>query len=868
MRPKHADPFRSRTAWLRYGAAVAAAFLAALLRFALGPAGQAAPYLSFFAVVILIAWYGGFGPGVVTTALSAVLAVYFFLHRPFSLQVDDWRGLVRFILGSLLLTWLIQALYRVRHRAEENRSLAAKRLAEIEAHQRWAAVTLASIGDGVLTTDTEGRVTFMNPVAAALTGWTMDDATGQNVNAVFRIFDEETKAPLENPLDRVLKEGTVNRLAANAMLETKDGARIPIDDSGAPIKDEQGQVTGAVLIFRDITERRRMEQQRSDAEEQLARSQKEMSGILASISDGFVALDREWHYTYVNDAAARQARMRREDMLGQCVWELFPQAVGTALYRELHRSVAEQTPVTCEAGYTQYRQTLQIRAYPSTQGISLHVVDISAEKEAAAATARLASIVESSGDAIISKNLDGIVITWNKGAERIFGYTEAEMVGQPIALLAPPERAAEMAQILERIKRGERVETFETIRRRKDGRLLDISLTVSPLHDAAGRIIGASKIARDITDQKAAEQALRNSEARLAMALDAGAMGVWEWNIREQKVSWSPQLETMHGLQPGTFDGTFESFQSDIHPDDRGRVLREIQGAVDARADYATEYRIVLPDGCVAWLEARGGILFNDSGEPEKMLGVCTNITTRKRAEEELLRQADRLARSNADLQSFAYAASHDLQEPLRNISTFAELLERRYKGKLDTEGDDLISYIVESAVRMGNLVEDLLGYSRLISSDQAPMIGVRLNEAVDWAVGNLQTAIDQSGATVETGPLPTLCGDSLLLSQLFQNLIGNAIKYRGAEPPRIRISAEQMNGEWVISVSDNGLGIDPAYHDKIFGVFRRLHGNEYPGTGIGLALCKRIVEKHGGRIWVESEVGKGATFRFALARN
>ncbi len=276
---------------------------------------------------------------------------------------------------------------------------------------------------------------------------------------------------------------------------------------------------------------------------------------------------------------------------------------------------------------------------------------------------------------------------------------------------------------------------------------------------------------------------------------------------------------------------------------------------------------MVRPEGGVAWLEGRGRILVNDAGEPAKMLGVCLNITTRKQAEEELLQQAGRLARSNADLQSFAYAASHDLQEPLRNISTFAELLERRYKGKLDNEGDDLISYIVESAVRMGSLVEDLLGYSRLISSEQVPGTEVRLNEAVEWAVRNLQTAIEQSGASVETGPLPALYGDSMQLSQLFQNLIGNAIKYRGPETPRIRISAEANAGDWVISVSDNGLGIDPAYHDKIFGVFRRLHGSEYPGTGIGLALCKRIVEKHGGRIWVESEAGKGATFRFSLAR-
>jgi PAS domain S-box-containing protein len=822
-------------------------------------------------MAILSAWYGGFGPGLVTTALEAVLAVYFFFPPIFRAQIDDWRGLVRFILGSVFIAALIQALYKVRLRNEENRALAAKRLAEIRAHHEWAAVTLASIGDAVLTTDTEGRITFMNPVAAALTGWTADAAAGQNINAVFRIFDERTDAPVENPLDRVLREGIIGGfattgLANDTVLETRDGVRIPIDDSGAPIKDPDGRIAGAVLIFRDITERRRIERRRKEAEEQLERSQKEFRNLVESISDGFVALDREWRYTYVNAEAARQARTSREEMIGRCIWDLFPQAVGTELHYELHRSVAEQTPVTCEAGYP--HQTFRIRAYPSSEGISLYVVDISAEKEAAAVTARLASIVESSSDAIISKNLEGIVTTWNKGAERIFGYTETEMTGQPIAILAPPDRASEIPRILERIKRGERVEAFETVRRTKEGRLVDISLAVSPIYDTGGRIVGASKIARDITEHKAADKALRNSEARLGMALDVGAMGVWEWDIRERKMTWSPQLEAIHGLQPGGFAGTLEDVDSDMHPDDRGRVLREIRRAFDTRTDYKAEYRIIRPDGGVAWLEARGRILMDGAGEPLKMLGVCMNITTRKRAEAELLLQADRLARSNADLRSFAYAASHDLQEPLRNISTFAELLVRRYKGRLDSEADEIISYMVESAVRMGSLIEDLLGYSRLVSAEDQPLADVPVNEAVRWALRNLQTAVEQSGARVEVDPLPTLHGDKLQLSQLFQNLIGNAIKYRGPEPPRIRIAAEESGGDWVFTVSDNGVGIEPAYHDKIFGIFRRLHGNEYPGTGIGLALCKRIVEKHGGRIWVQSEAGKGAAFKFSIKRD
>ena len=350
----------------------------------------------------------------------------------------------------------------------------------------------------------------------------------------------------------------------------------------------------------------------------------------------------------------------------------------------------------------------------------------------------LASIVESSDDAIISKDLNGIVTSWNQAATRIFGYTAEEMIGRPISVLAPPDAADEIPRILDRIRKGERVSHYETRRRTKNGRILEISLTVSPIRDSTGRIVGASKISRDITEKKLAERAM--------------------------------------------------------------------------------------------------------------------------------IEQAERLARSNSDLQEFAYVTSHDLQEPLRTIATFSELLRRKYAGRIDERADQYIDLLVGAATRMTALIRDVLSYSRLVKDERITASRVPSKLMVEWAIENLDTRIEESGATICLGDLPVVTVDKSATAQVFQNLLSNAIKYRTpGVPPLIRINGEIKEDEYLFSVEDNGIGIPPAYHKTIFGLFKRLHADEYEGTGIGLALCKRIIEKQGGRIWVESQPNQGSVFRFTI---
>ena len=254
---------------------------------------------------------------------------------------------------------------------------------------------------------------------------------------------------------------------------------------------------------------------------------------------------------------------------------------------------------------------------------------------------------------------------------------------------------------------------------------------------------------------------------------------------------------------------------------------------------------------------------------PGLHLSILRDVSERKRAEEALARQAAELARSNADLQQFAYVTSHDLQEPLRGIINFSEMLTKRYRGHLDADADTFLDYIVSGAYRMKGLIDSLLTYSRVVNVEAMPFAPVQLDAALHWATMNLQTVIEETQASVTHDQLPTVTADHVQLVQLFQNLIGNAIKYRKPdEPPQIHVSAEERGQDCIVSVRDNGIGINPGHRDRIFGVFKRLHGAEIPGTGIGLAICKRIVEKHGGQIWVKSEPGQGATFCFTIPCN
>jgi light-regulated signal transduction histidine kinase (bacteriophytochrome) len=318
-----------------------------------------------------------------------------------------------------------------------------------------------------------------------------------------------------------------------------------------------------------------------------------------------------------------------------------------------------------------------------------------------------------------------------------------------------------------------------------------------------------------------------------------------------------------------------------IHPEDRPLFLNHIKNLQDASHE-GMELKIVSKSGQIRWLAHICSPLYMQ----HKFLGrriSNRDITDRKNAEEELRKyrehleelveqrtaelkkMADELTRSNKDLKEFAYVVSHDLKEPLQVIKGFLMLFEKRYKDKLDEKANEIIRFTVDGAKRMQELIKDLLEYSQ-VGTKGKEFKPADCSLILNKAISNLKVSIEESGAVVTHDTLPTVTADAIQLSRLFQNLIGNAIKFHGSEAPMVHISTERKGDEWLFSVRDNGIGIDPKFADRIFAVFQRLHSSdEYPGTGIGLAICKKIVEHHGGRIWVESEPGKGATFYFII---
>lgn len=513
---------------------------------------------------------------------------------------------------------------------------AQKRASEaIRANEEWYRVTLSSIGDAVIATDAEGRITFMNPRAEKLTGWAQDEAKAKSLPQVFDIINELTRQKVENPVDKVLQHGEVVALANHTLLRNRLGHEFAIDDSAAPIRNALQELLGVVLVFRDVSD-------------------------------------------------ARKAELAQR---------------------------------------------------------------------------RLAAIVESSDDAIIGKNLDGYITSWNQGAERIFGYTAAEAVGQHITLIIPPERHDEEPKILARLRQGQRVDHYETVRLTKDGRRLNISLTISPIRNLEGNIVGASKISRDITAQKAAENAIREAQAQL----QAYAATL------EQRVA------------------------------DRTSKLEEL----------------------------------------------------------------------NKSLEGLSYSIAHDLRTPLRAIQGLTEILLEDQATRFDEHGRRIADDIIRAVRRMDALITDLMSYGRL-AHDELEVASVHSDEIIQQVLRNLQPDIVAAKATVEVGTdFPIFCAHRTTLEQVMTNLISNAIKFVDhSRKPKVKVyrapaSAPQFAR---LVVEDNGIGIKSEYIDRIYRIFERLHaGSRYPGTGIGLAIVQKGVQRMSGTTGVDSKPGKGSKFWIEL---
>ena len=615
-------------------------------------------------------------------------------------------------------------------------------------------VTLSSIGDGVIVTDADGNCTFLNPVAEALTGWSAEQALGQPVARVFHIVNEDSRRTVESPVTRVLHEGVVVGLANHTVLIGRDAREIPIDDSGAPIRAEDGSLIGAVLVFRDVTETRR----------------------------------------------AVEVRMH------------------------------------------------------------------------------LAAIVESSDDAIIGKNLDGIIVSWNQGAERLYGWTSEEIIGRPITTLLPPNQPDELPEIVKRLRRGERIEHLETTRVRKDGVPLQVSLTISPIKDSEGRVVGASKIARDITAQKRTEASLRVlAEASAALA-DLGDSESALGNVARLAVpaiadacvidiaepdGLLRRVVTAMSDAPGSSD-----LQVPADPSEDGGIARVVQTGM-------SELRSPAPEASTGAAQPQPASMSVPIRARGKILGVLSFLTTGsgRRFDGSDLRLAEDLANrvaaalDNARLfkeirdadrrkDEFLAMLAHELRNPLAPIRTSLEVL-RQSPGQGAAETARAI--MQRQVQHLSRLVDDLLDVSRIMQGHiELRREPIELAGIVGAAIETARPMLDLRGQEVALS-LPSepvwLHADPTRMAQILSNLLNNAAKFsRG--PAEVRVSARVEGSDVEIRIEDHGIGIDPSLLPHVFDLFvqgdpslERSHG----GLGIGLTVVRRLVQLHGGTIGIHS---------------
>ncbi len=660
-------------------------------------------------------------------------------HRMEELRTETFLGVA--LVNLVFLGWVARKLFRAMHQRE-------MAVLEISRQKELLATTLASIGDGVIVTDADGRVTFLNGEAERLTGWKSAGANGHPLPEIFRIINEQTRQTVENPVEKVLRHGTVVGLANHTLLVRRDGTDIPIDDSAAPIRQPDGPLFGVVLVFRDVTEQRKAQQ----------------------------------------------------------------------------------------------------------------------------ASARLAAIVEHSGDAIFTKSLEGVIQTWNASAERLFGYRADEIIGKSIAILFPPDRLSEEESIFNRLRQGHPIERLETIRLAKDGRHIPVAVSVSPLKDADGEIIGASKIIQDITELVTARESLIREKELLATTLasigdavivtDADGRVTFLNHEAEQLTGWK-SAEARERALPEVFKIINEDSRQTVeNPVEKVLRLGMVVGLANHTLLVARDGREIPIDDSAAPIRHPGGPIFG-------VVLVFRNFTEQREAQRVLQRSkaeleglvAERTARLQemiGELQHISYAMVHDMRAPLRAMNAFVELMDDSQV--TPEQRHDYSRRIRLAANRLDILIQHALRYTKFAHQDITlePVNLSTLIRGIIETYPNLQA--EQADVRVE-GELPVVIGSEALLTHCFGNLLGNAVKFVApGVRPQVCVQTERQDGVVKIWVRDNGIGISQHAHRRLFKMFQRLN-DDYEGTGIGLAIVRKVVERMNGNVGVESDAGRGSNF-------
>jgi PAS domain S-box-containing protein len=468
-------------------------------------------------------------------------------------------------------------------------------------------------------------------------------------------------------------------------------------------------------------------------------------------------------------------------------------------------------------------------------------------------------LVEEMQEGTVTLDPEGLILYSNRRFASMMRTPVETLVGSCFKAFLPPERQTFFSELLADGASPRRQCELTLVA--ADGTPIPVQVSLNQLE--TGGIQTQCVVIRDLTEQRNYESIVKDGEfARSILDQTAEVIIVIDAHGKILRASECAHQLAGRNITLQAFDTAFEL----RGPEDRVNASKLLSAALEGQGLRGVEVRLVAGAKAPSTLLLSAGPLWSDPHELVGCVVTLTDITDRKTTEEALAHQTQALERSNSDLRQFAYAASHDLREPIRTVAVYSELFENKYKDTLDKQGGEFILHMVQAARRLEALMDDLLAYTQISEFEDAEPSLLDANEILAKTLPIFETAVTERGAKIESDPLPRLRVDGVHLQQLFQNLIGNGLKYSSDAAPRIRVSAQLEEDMWRLAVADNGIGIDPQYHKQIFGLFKRLHGgNKYAGSGMGLAICHKIVERYGGRMWVESEVGKGSTFFLTL---
>ena len=878
--------------------------------------------------------------------------------------------------------------------------------------------------DAILLTHPDGSIFYANSAAEKLFGYAQDELNRLGRSGIVDTTDPNLVLMLDerNRLGRSIGELTFIK---------KDGSKFPGEISTNIFRDKN-DIKNTFMIIRDISRRK-------NAEESLKESEERYHSLFKNNHAAMLLIEPNTGKIVDANPAACSFYGYNYDHLTKMNIEDINNLPDNDVHNEMQKSK------TFQKNNFEFKHTLangeirdvDVYSGPITVGgkklLYSIIHDITQRRqmeneikdsldESLRVQNELITLIENIVDEVWFTDTQGNIILANAAARKFQKKIKSEedlslnkLISKSEVYDAKGSLRVEDGSPLIRALNGEILTNYDETVIFPNGEKQYRQVSSAPIKNEYNRILGAVAVVRDITIQKKIEESLRISEERLRLAQTRGEVGVWDWNVVTNDLHFTPELEQLYGLSPGTIK-TYNDWRELTHPDDIEYVEAERDNQIAQHKPFDLEFRIFHNSGDMKWLSTRGGATYDENGQVKRVLGINTDITNRKKAEEILqttllrfykilssmsasvllvtadnkvefvnqefcdyfylgeepdhfigstsvemtsiiksayrhpeeallrindivndykpihgeevlmrdnksclrdfvplfidgkpygrlwlhlditgrkkteeklhesniklinevndhqkteLRLKDlvsELKRSNKELEQFAYVSSHDLQEPLRMVALFTQLLERRYKGKLDEDADDYINFIVEGAKRMKLLIDDLLSYSRLNSSN-TEFSPISMEKVLDNVLANLQLILKENNAEINiNGSLPTITGDESQMIHVFQNLVSNGIKFNDKDSPKVNISVKKDENGWIFSVSDNGIGIAPEYQKQIFEIFKRLHDrDEYPGTGIGLAICQKIIERHGGNIWVESSQGNGSIFYFCI---